>query len=253
MGCHTARQAIEMLAREYGMVSCAHEGTDERLIVGLEDDPADARARRRVASVLSGLVNAGLIELVGIEGAFGEVDTSWLAQLPDGDLRHAMCDHMLDDLTLSPAEFCHVFAREPFVLLGLEDKDAYREAMRLWSELAPFTEYLDPHRLGWPTRESLQNAPEYLRESYPEVIEYARVLDRRVDEMLKTLMRAMSDTSAPVAAVIASGTPLDMLCEDAAERGLSYLRVKPASGMGDLAQYEKRLIEDTSADEYWEA
>jgi hypothetical protein len=252
MDSDSVQQAIDTLARKYGLVSCAHEGADTRLLIALEDDPNDAGARRRLSSVLTGLVNGEVVELVGIEGAFGEVDTSWLAQLPDTDLRQAMCEHMMDELTLSPAEFCHVFTRTPFVLLGLEDKDAFREATRLWSELAPFKDYLDAYGIGRPTGEDLANAPAHLRDLYPEVTEYARVLRRRVDEMLSTLVGRMDVMGLDTAAVVASGTPLDLLLENAAERGISYLRVKPPASAAVNAQYG-RLLEAKPDEEYWEA
>lgn len=247
MDMRHVRLAVDAFG-DYGVIASRYEGSAEGLIVALEDDPTTVRTRRRLASILGGLVNVGAIELVGVEGAFGDVDTAWLAKFPDDELRLAMCESLLEVLSLSPAEYCHIFARTPFYLTGLEDKDVYRESMRLWDEIAPLRENIGGFGPSGPTIGELGGAPPELCDLYPEVVDYGRVLARRAETMVFNLQSKMGETGLEAAAIVASAPVLDLMSDSLREQDISYVWIDAGGGDGDLRTCERMLLDRVQGD-----
>ena len=173
----------------------------------------------------------GVVGKLWVEGAFGEVDTAWLAQVPRRrpaarDVR----EPARGPLAVTPREYCHIFARTPFALVGLEDKDIYRESMRLWDEIAPLRENIGGFGPAGPTRRELNAAPPELCDLYPEVVEYGRVLARRAETMVvQAAARDGRARAREAACVVASGPVLDLVCDGLREQDISYAWIDPAA------------------------
>lgn len=246
MDARLVQLAIDTAA-EFGVVAARHDAGPNGFVVALEDDPVDVRGRRRLASILGGLVNTGAVQLVGVEGAFCALDTTWLGRFPDDEMRSAMCESLFEVLALSPGEYCHVFARRPFSLVGLEDKAAYRESLRLWDEIAPLRENIGAFGSAGPTARQVDSAPPELCDLYPEVIEYGRVLAVRAEAMVTNLIVHMDELGDECAAVVASGPILDLACDDLLKRGVGFAWIEPGRGFGDLGGFEQRLLQQAQS------
>ncbi|MCL2485540.1 MAG: hypothetical protein FWF00_04165 [Endomicrobia bacterium] len=108
-----------------GRVTDSVNFNSDKVIVQIQDLHAHEETQRNIANILSLLDSKYKVNKVYVEGAFGDVDTSWLANISDDSLRIAIVNSLLSRGILTGAELYSVNSGKTNILKGIEDKKVY--------------------------------------------------------------------------------------------------------------------------------
>lgn len=105
------------------------------VVLHIQDAHAHPEAQRHIAALLLHLHEAGQLNRVAVEGAFGRVDPKILNLLPYPDINQNMAEFLLDMGELTGAELFAVKASSGIPVQGIEDPKLYQESFVLFREL----------------------------------------------------------------------------------------------------------------------
>ena len=115
-----------------GRITGARYCGSPTVVINIQDLHCHPQVQNNIAKILSLLDGKYALRNVYMEGAFGQVDTSWLSSIPDKAVRQSALKTLLAEGKLTGAEYYSVSAGRPDLIVGLEDRDMYRaNALRL--------------------------------------------------------------------------------------------------------------------------
>lgn len=116
-----------------GRIVESFEGTAPQRIILLQDLHCVPEAQRNMATLLEDLALRQGIQLIGLEGASGRVDPSFLKVFPNRKIREELLDSLLNDGSLSGAEWVAAKGNTRFELWGVESPLLYQRNLDLFS------------------------------------------------------------------------------------------------------------------------
>ncbi|MCL2145332.1 MAG: hypothetical protein FWH43_07590, partial [Endomicrobia bacterium] len=108
-----------------GRVTDSVNFKSDKVIIQIQDLHAHEETQRNISSILSLLDSKYKINKVYVEGAVGDVDTSWLANISDENLRTSILNSLLSQGILTGSELFSVNSGKTNILKGIEDREAY--------------------------------------------------------------------------------------------------------------------------------
>ncbi len=113
------------IPRELGQITDARFFGSEQVVIAIQDLHCHPEVQRKTSKLLSLLDNSCHIKDVYLEGAFAPVDTSWLSRISDEKLRNSLVESLVDDGTLTGAEYYSIVSGRPSIIRPLEDRELY--------------------------------------------------------------------------------------------------------------------------------
>ncbi len=107
-----------------GTLEKIHQGTGP-LVICIQDAHADSLAQKNIADIIHTLHRNYSIDLVGVEGSSGMVDTSLFSTFPAKKARDLVSQYLLSEGRLTGAELAGIDSERPLQLLGIEDPSLY--------------------------------------------------------------------------------------------------------------------------------
>ncbi|MDR1942416.1 MAG: hypothetical protein LBQ47_08835, partial [Endomicrobium sp.] len=110
-----------------GRVTDGVDFKSDRVIVQIQDLHSHEETQKNIASILSFLDSTYKIGTIYVEGAAGDVDTSWLANISDDSLKKSITDNLIKKGILTGSELFSVNSGKTAILKGIENKKLYLE------------------------------------------------------------------------------------------------------------------------------
>lgn len=129
----TSQKPISIPA-QYGTVR-KFSGGQGPLVINIQDAHQKLGAQASIANILESLVSNYNLQLVGIEGADGAVDTSVLSSLPDAKIKKKAGEYLLREGLISAGEFYSIISENPVSLYGVEDDRVYQKNRNVFKKL----------------------------------------------------------------------------------------------------------------------
>ena len=129
---HTVKEFKRLLDQSVipqsaGRVADYSPGSGETVVVNVQDLHCHPEAQRNIARIIGAIDKKYPLKKIYIEGASGDVDTQWLANIKDDKYRRQITETLLDQGKLTGAEYYSVTAQKPDILAGIEDEKVYKE------------------------------------------------------------------------------------------------------------------------------
>lgn len=127
-------------SNEMGQVKAIHQGAKDQTIVLIQDLHVQEEAQRNIANILDFLAQKHSLDLVGIEGASGELNTQLFSVFSDTDAKKDVADYYLKEGRLSGSEYSAIVSQPQLKLTGIEDEDLYKENLKSYLEVSQIRE-----------------------------------------------------------------------------------------------------------------
>ncbi|MBD3341542.1 MAG: DUF4062 domain-containing protein [Candidatus Lokiarchaeota archaeon] len=121
------KKSFEFLPPKWGIVVDSYIGSDDRLIIVLEDNYVNWGARLNQARILKPIGYSRCITLINSAGAAGLVDTTSVSSFPKLDIRVKTAYLFLRSLELTSEEYCSIVSDWEVKILGIENEKLYFE------------------------------------------------------------------------------------------------------------------------------
>ncbi|MBN1621532.1 MAG: hypothetical protein JW871_02960, partial [Endomicrobiales bacterium] len=109
-----------------GRISDAKCFDSDQIVINIQDLHCHPEVQKNIAKILSILDEKYNLKKIYIEGAIGEVDTSWITSIKDKDMRQKVVNTLLSQGKLTGTEYYSIISGKPRILCGLEDETIYK-------------------------------------------------------------------------------------------------------------------------------
>ncbi|MCX5782780.1 MAG: hypothetical protein NT145_08830, partial [Elusimicrobia bacterium] len=99
----------------------------KQVIINVQDLHCHAEVQRNISRILSILDEKYKLNNIYLEGAYDNVDTSWLVSIQDKEIRQKIVNFLIDQGKLTGAEYYSIVAEKPNIIKGIENKNLYAE------------------------------------------------------------------------------------------------------------------------------
>lgn len=231
-------ELLKVFPKDWGTIAEIHETDDPRFVLVFEDKPWNWSARWAIAQGLSPFVRLHTLQLVCQDAAWGSIDTSALRSHTVKEIREETALKLLQDMRISPGEYCSVVNPDKrFLLCGVEDKALCEKAIKLWKRMQ-----LEPDQYTGLFRSKDQRKMRKFRELEHD----------RADAIVKNLLKQIDTHKIPAAAALVCCGNLPIhVCDILKFRNISYARIIPNEMALDdkedymrLSQGSRTILED---------
>jgi len=121
-------QGIE-INKDLARIKKYHKGTNDKLIIHLQDLHVNYKSQKQAAQVIKDLTDKYGINLVLVEGGWGDVGLSELRGYASKDAREKLADEYLKRGEIAGEEYLDIISNKDFdiKLWGIEDESLYRK------------------------------------------------------------------------------------------------------------------------------
>ncbi|MCL2144249.1 MAG: hypothetical protein FWH43_01950, partial [Endomicrobia bacterium] len=123
------------LPHAYGKITGASFAGSDTVVINIQDFHAHPGVQKNISKIIDTFDKRYNIKNVYLEGAYGELDTSWLSAIEDKVLREKVLDSMLQSGRLTGAEYYSALSGRPKVIKGLENKNEYMENLQRFGKI----------------------------------------------------------------------------------------------------------------------
>ncbi|MCB4791087.1 MAG: hypothetical protein LHV68_04285 [Elusimicrobia bacterium] len=199
-----------------GTISELRINNSNTVVINIQDLHCHAEVQRNISKILSLLDNKYHLKRVYIEGAAGPVDTSWITQVKDKELKTKVLESLVNGGKLTGAEYYSVLSDRPDLLFGVDDRKLHtdniirlntienkqKEIMASLDELSPDLDRLKERYYDSKNRKldnfvlKYKNGNIDPQKYYSDLLEYSQKLNidtvrfRNVEEFSNTLIIA---------------------------------------------------------------
>ena len=132
------------ILKNFAKVTALKNFNSDTVVLNIQDFHMHPGVQQNINSIIKALVDNYSIKNVYLEGAYNEVNTNWLSNIANPDLKNAIINQLIKDGKLTGAEIYSVNNDKQSFILPLEDKNLHKENIkRLAKILGDKPEILD--------------------------------------------------------------------------------------------------------------
>ncbi|MCL2144589.1 MAG: DEAD/DEAH box helicase family protein, partial [Endomicrobia bacterium] len=125
------------LPYSYGKITSANFAGSDAVVINIQDLHSHPDVQKNISKIIDLFDRKYGVNTVYLEGAYGQVDTSWLS-VSDRDLRETILESMLNSGRLTGAEYYSVISGRPKVIKGLENEKEYLGNLQRFGKILEF-------------------------------------------------------------------------------------------------------------------
>ena len=126
-----------------GKITSAKYFDSDDIIINIQDLHCHAETQRKIASIIGYIDNTYNLNNVYLEGAFKNVDTSWLSSFNNNKNGTKVLEGLIDSGKLSGTEYYSIINNKKNFVLGIEKEDLYKENIKLLGSILSLQPEID--------------------------------------------------------------------------------------------------------------
>lgn len=123
-------ETIPKIPAEYGKVTNVSDFGSKTIVVNIQDLHCHPEAQRGIAKIIDILDKNYKVKNIFVEGAYDNIDISWLTNISEKEMRESITDNLLEEGRLSASEYYAVKNGKTGMLLGLENEQRHKENIK---------------------------------------------------------------------------------------------------------------------------
>ena len=113
------------LPYSYGKITSSSFTGSDTVVINIQDLHAHPGVQKNISKIISAFDAKFGVKNIYLEGAYGQVDTSWLSSAPNKELKEKVLNSMMESGRLTGAEYYSAISGRPGIIKGLENKKEY--------------------------------------------------------------------------------------------------------------------------------
>ncbi|MDR1195470.1 MAG: hypothetical protein LBL00_03230, partial [Endomicrobium sp.] len=132
-----------VLPYSYGKITDSHLAGSDRVIINIQDLHCHPKVQKNISKIIEQFDKSFGIENVYLEGAYGDIDSSWLTVEKNSVKRKEILEAMIKTGRLTGAEYFSALSGRTDLIKGLEAKEPYLENLQTFGWLVTEKEKID--------------------------------------------------------------------------------------------------------------
>lgn len=130
-----ASVSVPIIPSSLGKITSAKYFDSKDIIINIQDLHCHAETQRKIASIIGYIDNFYGLDKVYLEGAFKNVDTSWLSSFNDSKDGSNVLESLINNGKLSGTEYYSIVNNKKNFVSGIENEQLYKENIKLLGEI----------------------------------------------------------------------------------------------------------------------
>ena len=118
-----------------GKITSRKDFSSEFAVINIQDLHNHAQAQKNIERILESLDKQLGLEKIYLEGAFGQVDMSYMSGLLQKEPGKTIIENLTDMGNLDGAAYYSVLSGRPKIIYGIEDKAVYDRNIKLFNDI----------------------------------------------------------------------------------------------------------------------
>ncbi|MDR1417835.1 MAG: hypothetical protein LBI80_01535 [Endomicrobium sp.] len=123
------------LPYSYGKITAANYARSDTVIINIQDLHLHAEVQKNIENIISTFDKEFGLKNVYLEGAYGQVDTSWIANIKDKDKKEKTINSIFATGALTGAEYYSAMSNKPTIIKGLESQEPYLNNLKRFGDI----------------------------------------------------------------------------------------------------------------------
>ncbi|MDR2399610.1 MAG: hypothetical protein LBD61_04200, partial [Endomicrobium sp.] len=123
------------LPYSYGTITMANFSASDKVIINIQDLHMHSEAQKNIKNIIEEFDKTYKIKKIYLEGAYGDLDTSWIADIKDKSNKTEILNKIMDTGMLTGAEYYSAENGKKYIIKGLENKEAYLDNLKRFGEI----------------------------------------------------------------------------------------------------------------------
>ncbi|MDR3113121.1 MAG: hypothetical protein LBU09_01960, partial [Endomicrobium sp.] len=123
-----------ILPYSYGKITDSNFADSDRIIINIQDLHCHPGVQKNISKIIELFDKHHGVKNVYLEGAFGDVDTSWLS-FGDASEKQKLLEAMLETGRLTGAEYFSALKQRMGLIKGLEEKEPYLKNLKTFGKI----------------------------------------------------------------------------------------------------------------------
>jgi|GEM_PF-4195099 len=111
----------------FGRITGTNYFGSDKVVINIQDLHCNPEVQKNISQLIKFVDERFKVGKVYLEGASGQVDTSWLNNLSDEKTKRQIADALIEDGRLTGAEYYSIMSNQPLLIKGLENKQLHKE------------------------------------------------------------------------------------------------------------------------------
>ncbi|MCL2144533.1 MAG: metallophosphoesterase [Endomicrobia bacterium] len=120
-------ETVPKIPAEYGKVTSIKDFGSKSVIVNIQDLHCHPQAQKNIAKIIEILDANYNVTNIFVEGAYGKIDTSWLTNISNKELKDSLIEEMFEQGRLNASEYYGIKNQKSGLLFGLENEKSHKE------------------------------------------------------------------------------------------------------------------------------
>ena len=133
------------IPKKFGEVKERYQGKGDKVVVHIQDAHASLDAQKNISKIIQRLVKSQDVQVVGVEGAEGELDTTDISSYPRKQLLKRVSYEYLKQGKITGSEYESIVSGDSFDFYGVDDRTAYEENYSAFQNVFRVQEKLSTH------------------------------------------------------------------------------------------------------------
>uniref|UniRef100_UPI0039B9CA5C hypothetical protein n=1 Tax=Candidatus Ruminimicrobium bovinum TaxID=3242779 RepID=UPI0039B9CA5C len=116
------------------ITSCTDAGSNAT-VVNIQDLHCHYQTQQNISTILKEIEDNYGIKAICVEGGYGQIDTSWLSNIKDENLKQTLTDKLLEEGELTGAEYYVIKNNKKDILKGLDEEKTHKENIKRLSDI----------------------------------------------------------------------------------------------------------------------
>lgn len=117
----------KLFSSKFGKVTQTINNNSDLLVVNIQDLHSNSSVQLNINNILDSIDKQYKIKQIFIEGAYGDVDISWLYKIQDIKIRNNLVESLLKNGRLTGSEYFAYKTNQRNILKGLEDEQIHKD------------------------------------------------------------------------------------------------------------------------------
>ena len=117
-----------IISYDLGKITSAINCNSDTVIINIQDFHCNPSVQTNISAIIASLVKEYNIESVYVEGGYGNINTKWLSDIKNENIRKQLTENLLKNGSLTGAEYFS--AKNPSAkvnIYGIEEENVYKE------------------------------------------------------------------------------------------------------------------------------
>jgi len=124
------------ISNEYGKITSSKDAKSDVTVINIQDLHCHPQTQRNISKIIGQIADKYNLKSIYIEGGYGDIDTSWLNQIKDENIRKQVIEKLVEDGTLTGGEYYKLTSNnEDVKLKGIDEEKLHQANIKRLSSI----------------------------------------------------------------------------------------------------------------------